>query len=670
MAKILIIDDKKDNLITISAMIKNLLPGYDIVTALSGEEGIRKAMEENPDTILLDIIMPGMDGFETCSILKSSHETKYIPIIVLTAIRSDSKMRIRALEVGADAFLCKPVDDMELVAQVKAMSRIKYSEDLLRKENELLEEKVRERTKDLIAYEKLLNEQLSFLQILIDTIPAPVFYKDINGVYLGSNLAFEKFTGLKIENIKGKQVYDIFAPDLADKYNEMDRILLRNGGVQVYEGEVVYGDSSIHDVVFTKTVFKKSDGSTGGILGFILDITDRKKGEEEREKLKKQLYHAEKMNAIGTLAGGIAHDFNNILGGILGYTELVMDGMEENSQLRSHLKQILKAVNRAKELIKQILIFSRENRQIEKKPVNIVIVIKEALKLMRATIPSTVEIKQNIHTNSSIVIADITQIHQVIVNLCTNASHAMKDRGGLLEISLENIDIREGELLVQECKAGSYVKLSVKDTGYGMDRITMEHMFEPYFTTKSQNEGTGLGLSVVHGIVKSHGGFIKVYSEQDRGTVFHVYFPRIKTEIQEQKADERPSSGGEGNILFIDDEEGLASLAEQLLGKLGYKVISHTDSMKALAIFREDRHKFDLVITDQTMPKMTGIELARTITSIRPDIPVILCTGFSEYLNEPKVMLSGIKKIILKPFVRKEMAEAIRYVLQKNPDSR
>jgi signal transduction histidine kinase/ActR/RegA family two-component response regulator len=389
---------------------------------------------------------------------------------------------------------------------------------------------------------------------------------------------------------------------------------------------------------------------------------------EERTKAlahsERQLQQAMKLQAIGTLAGGIAHDFNNILSPIVGYTELTMDDIPEDSQARKYLERILKATNRAKELVQQILMFSRQNCQ-ERKPLKVQNLIKEALKLLRATIPATVEINCDVDQDCGPIMGDPTQIHQVIMNLCTNAYHAMQETGGSLDVSLKEIDISYEQTMERlGMKLGKHLQLTVKDAGHGMEPEVLERIFEPYYTTKEQGKGTGLGLSVIDGIVKNHGGDITVSSQPGKGAVFNIYLPVIDhIDVETESSETTIAANGSERILLIDDEEQIIDFEQQILERLGYKVISKTDSEEALEEFAAQPDQFDLVLTDMTMPKMTGDQLARKMMDIKPEIPVILCTGFNEAITEEKALAMGIDKFVMKPIVKDKLANTIRAVL-------
>ena len=378
----------------------------------------------------------------------------------------------------------------------------------------------------------------------------------------------------------------------------------------------------------------------------------------------RQVQQVLKLQAIGTLAGGIAHDFNNILFPIMGYTELSMDEVPEDSLIRRNLEEILKAANRAKDLVQQILTFSRQNGR-ERKPIRVQGIIQEALKLLRASIPKTIDIVSDLDKHCNPIMGDPTQIHQVLMNLCTNAYHAMQETGGRIEVKLteSNIDY-EQTLKHIGIKMGPHLHLIVKDEGVGMDSSVLSRIFEPYYTTKEPGKGTGLGLSVIHGIVKNHGGFITVESTPGQGSAFHVYLPTIEeSETMAEIEAGPPKIGGGERILLVDDEPQVLDMEKQLVEKLGYHVTACSNAADALQALKERPDQFDLIITDMTMPQMTGDHLARRVWEIRSDLPVILCTGYNEMMSEEKATEMGIRKFLLKPVEKNELAFAIRSAL-------
>ena len=393
------------------------------------------------------------------------------------------------------------------------------------------------------------------------------------------------------------------------------------------------------------------------------EIAEKKREEIRREAVEAQLRQAQKMEAIGTLAGGIAHDFNNILGAIVGYSEMVRDDLPADSPSIGDIHQVLKASHRAKDLVKQILAFSRQVED-HKIPMQPTIIVKEAINLLRSSLPTTIAIKQDIDPESGMILADPTQIHQIVMNLATNAFHAMEVKGGTLTITLgKKILSREDLALEPDLQPGTYVQLSIRDTGEGVLPEIKERIFDPFFTTKEVGKGTGLGLSMVYTIVKSAGGSIVCNSRLGHGAEFRILLPNIQDHAVEEAASRETIPHGKGHILFIDDEEMLVDLGKAMLKRLGYHVTTRTNSFDALTTFQNQPGIFDLVITDQTMPGMTGLDLARRILQIRPSMPIILCTGFSSQISEEKVQVAGIKGFAYKPLAKKDIGELIRRVL-------
>ncbi len=388
---------------------------------------------------------------------------------------------------------------------------------------------------------------------------------------------------------------------------------------------------------------------------------------QERKRFQTQLAQAQKMEALGTLAGGIAHDFNNILTAIIGCAELISLDVPPGSLTERNLQELLKAGHRAKDLVKQILAFSRRSDQ-ERKPLRVDSTLKEALKLLRASLPSTIEIVQDINGEGGFVQADPTQIHQVVMNLCTNSAQAMEEKGGVLTVGWMPVEI-DGAMASRhaDLRPGPYMRLAVKDTGQGIPPEILERVFDPYFTTKEMGKGTGLGLAVVHGIAKGHGGAVTVSSEIGKGSVFEVYLPRLDG-VEAARDSMRPVPlplGGRERILFIDDEPALVEIGRQILEHLGYEVEGRTSSTEALALFTHEVGHFDLVITDMTMPNMTGDRLAREVLRLRPDIPVILCTGYSEKVSDEQARNMGIRELVMKPLVMRDLAQSVRRALDQ-----
>jgi len=511
-----------------------------------------------------------------------------------------------------------------------------------------------------------LDESKSFQASLLETIPIPVFYKDTAGRYLGFNKAFEAFYGKNKEHLIGKTVFDIFSPELAQTYFDRDADLFKNKRSQVYQAKIPDFHGALHDVIFHKASLIDSQGVIIGLIGAIVDITERNRVEEEKKSLEKQLIQAQKMEAIGTLAGGIAHDFNNILGAIIGFSELACDSLPPGSEAITSLEKVMAAGYRASGLVKQILTFSRQSVT-ELTPLYPSVIIKEALKILRPSLPSTITIKQQIDNATRAILADPTEIHQILMNLCTNAFHAMESTGGILEIALSDRALSKEDLFYQpDARSGNYVVLSIGDSGPGIPPETKDKIFDPYYTTKEIGRGTGLGLSIVDGIIKKYGGFITCTSTLGIGTVFHVFFPAIEEEVVPDVMQMDTIPTGKERILFVDDEDILTELGRKVLEGLGYEVTVRTSGLKALATFRRHPNRFDAVITDHTMPGMTGMDLARQILQIHPGLPIILCTGYSTLVNEKQAKAEGIKGFAIKPLSKSLIATLLRKVLDDN----
>ena len=455
-------------------------------------------------------------------------------------------------------------------------------------------------------------------------------------------------------------------PDDHDKVME-DMANYFNGNAPYYFSEyrLRHKDGSYHWVMAKGAIVRNEDGHATRFVGSHTDITDRKKVEEERKSLEVQLQHSQKMETIGTLAGGIAHDFNNILTPIMNYTFLALEGLPEDGYAREDLENVMKAADRAKELVQQILTLSRQD-EATSQHVQVSVIIEETLKLIRPLLPSTIEIQQKVD-DCGYVWADPARIHQVLMNLYTNASHSMRDEGGRLEVSAGVTEIDdESAKKYLNLQPGKHVMISVSDTGHGMDDVIVERIFDPFFTTKCVGEGTGLGLSVVHGIILNLGGEITVDSEPGKGTTFKVYIPSSdNNEVQVTTRESGEVPVGKEKILFVDDEKAIVSLGEAMLGRLGYEVTARSSSLEALEEFRADPEKFDLIISDYTMPKMTGVQLARKLIAIRSDIPIILTSGFNDKVTPENFHEFGIHEYIVKPFTSSCLGNAIRRVLDK-----
>ena len=469
--------------------------------------------------------------------------------------------------------------------------------------------------------------------------------------------------GLTEKDMIGKTDFDFLSKEDAAVLTVMKKGVLETGKPEFVRVPLTSFKGDVQHFEGYYIPKRDQEGKIDGLIGYFRNVTERVEGEEQRKKLEAQLLQSQKMESVGTLAGGIAHDFNNILGIILGNTELALDDVPEWNPSRQNLDEIRKACLRAKDVVRQILSFSRKS-EIEQKPFNIASVVNESLKLLRASIPASIDIRQDISNDSDNILGDPTQIHQIMINLCTNAAHAMEAEGGMLQVALKNTEVDEDAAsLYPELSAGHYLQLCVSDTGDGIGPEVINRVFDPYFTTKDVGKGTGMGLAVVHGIVKSHRGSISVESEPGKGTTFKILFPAVKKKIGDEPKNAQELPTGNERILFVDDEESMVNLNQQRLERLGYKVIPKTDPLEALEFFSANPDQIDLVITDMTMPHMTGDRLTQEILKIRSDMPIILCTGYSSRISEDKAQELGIRKYIDKPIEMLILARSVREVL-------
>lgn len=459
------------------------------------------------------------------------------------------------------------------------------------------------------------------------------------------------------EELVGKRCYDLFHD--RDEPCEGCREVLSDKSSKSTVFEVYHPKLNKTFMVSRASIYNEEDEFAGAVH-IARDITKQKQLEE-------QLQRSQKMEAVGTLAGGIAHDFNNILAAILGFTDLALLAPKEDAKVKEYLLSIKKSGKRARDLVSQILAFSRQ-AQVEKEVIEVAPLIKESLKLLKSVFPATIEIEQNIESSAGTIMADPTQIHQIVMNLCTNASHAMEADGGILTVELSREEIPEQLVIgTQTLEKGSYVKLTVRDTGHGIDEAVQERIFEPFFTTKEKAEGTGMGLAVVYGILEESGGAIAVQSSLGKGTQFELFFPVINGQPSTKDSGIIPDlKKGEGHILFVDDEEDLVEMGEKVLGFLGYTVTSYTSSKEALEFFRTHADSIDLVITDQTMPGMTGLEFSKRLLEIRKGMPIILCTGYSAVVSEDTAKQAGVREFVMKPLSVHQLSDTVYKVLSSS----
>lgn len=773
--RILIVDDNLKNIQLVGKILRD--QSFKVSVAQSGAEAIEIVTKNPPDLILLDILMPDMDGYETCKRLKDIEHIKNIPIIFLSAL-SETKNKVDGFKVGAVDYITKPIETEELLSRIDLHLTLKSLQDNL-------EEQVELQTEELLTANEALKKREEEYRSLMTAAPDPIIVYDLNLKPRYMNPAFTRIFGWNLNEMMDIKKNFIYEGEW-EKTDEAVKIILKEGFISSFETKRNTKSGIVLDVSISGAAYKNDKGEVTGLIVNLRDISELKKAQSkifesekryrllaenvndniwilnisdykftycspsierilgytaeeiveldikkfltceslkkidklinstrknrnapkrynvieleqirkdgsliwtevtasflwdqdeepksvlgvtrditERKQLEIQLQQSQKMEAIGTLAGGIAHDFNNILSAVFGFAQLVKMKLKDDDDVVKNVDQIMAAGIRARDLVRHILTFSRQT-DLKRGVVDIVPLIKESLKFIKATIPRSIEVIQNIKKSTMMVYADPTQIQQVAMNLMTNAVQSMKNDSGLLEVSIGHAaqnDFSNHD----ELKHEKYIRFVVRDTGCGIEEGDIERVFEPFFTTKSLSNGTGLGLSTVYGIIKDMEGIIKVESEPYKGTEFRVYFPEHKGKKDKGSITSGPALiRGKGRILLVDDEEPIVNWCRQLLNAIGYDVVAKTSSIEALEEFKNSKDKFDLVLTDLSMPEMSGIDLSKKINSIDKDIPVILCTGFNDGHSAESLKQYGIVSVLLKPMVASEFAEVIKEAL-------
>ena len=638
-ATILVVDDMVANRETLCELLH--AEDYRLIEAADGATALRLAVEALPDLVLLDVLMPGMDGYEVCRRLRADPRLAEVPVIIVTAL-DDQASRLAGLEAGADDFVTNPFNRAELRARVRSVTRLNRYRRLLEVQTTLRESQER--------YHKMLMFSPDAHCVHVD------------GLITFVNEAFYRLMGATDPaQLLGRPALETVHPDHRDLVRERQQKILNDEPMPSSEMKFIRLDGISVDVEVASIAFDFRDHQEVQVIA--RDITERKRRDV-------QYLQAQKMEALGQFSGGIAHDFNNILSAIVGYTQLAQLMLKENPDVRGHLGAVLKSANRATALVRQILTFSRQQPE-ERLPIDLRPIMAESIELLRATIPPGIALDTSVATDAPAVLANAGQIHQILMNLGINAWHAMKDFSGRLQVNLERCVVDAAHAATQpRLRPGLYARISVSDTGKGMDPATLRRIFEPFFTTKLPGEGTGLGLAVVHGIMDSHDGAVTVYSQPGEGSIFHLYFPAYAgVALAVASAEEGPVPRGEGErILVVDDEDLLAQLGQKTLFALGYKVEITTQPAAALAMVRAAPQRFALVLTDQSMPGMSGIVLANQLRQIRPEMPVILMTGYSVALTPEVLEAAGVRQLLLKPLNIHSLGTAVHAALSaKSP---
>ena len=657
--KILTIDDES----YIRQSIRTYLEDYEftVFEAENGKKGIEVFDREHPDLVLLDLRMPEMDGLQVLEVLRE--KAPDIPLVVASGTGNISAV-VEALHLGAWDYILKPIEDLTVLYHSVQKC---LKESRLKKENqqyqERLEDLVIERTMELQKSEERYKAVFDY------TGTAAIIIEPDDTISM-VNSKFAELAGMARQDIVDKKKwYDFVALDdievMRNYFEARVNLKTENYAPMQYEIKFTGNDGEEKYVYVSLGVIPGTDKAVISLL----DVTEKRKAEQRWRSLENQLRKAQKMEAIGTLAGGIAHDLNNILSPVLGYADMIMRSSDPSTTVFQRSEKIQKAALRAADLVNQVLTFNRRNEE-EKRIIRIHPVLKEVIKLLKGSIPSTITIVDKIDRNCRSVEADPTQIHQVIMNLCTNAYHAMEEKGGALTVSLNEVTLTPSDIVESaspECRPGIYLALEVSDTGCGMTEDVMERMFDPYFSTKEEGKGTGLGLATVYGIVKSCKGILRVKSEVHKGTTFAVLLPVISMENTAENGEtirQAQKTGSGERLLVVDDDKDIALMCKEGFEALGYKVDLFFSSMEALDFFKREGRHIDVVITDQTMPGKTGFDLAKEILSIRKDIPIILCSGYTGAVSKVKTEEAGIKSFVMKPVTVEDLSKKIQQLLK------
>ena len=672
-ATILIVDDVHEITGVLSAILS---ADYKIMVADSGEEALNIVINtETIDLILLDILMPGMDGYEVCRQLKAGEQSKYIPVIFVSALQ-DVDDRVKGFAAGGTDFLTKPVQSDEVLARVKVHIENVRMQRQLQQAHDLLESRVAQRTQELEdanqtlheMYRRIVRSEERYRSLLEASPDGVVLVNEAGEIELANKAVCELF-GYSSDELRGMSV-DRLVPQRfhgheAHRHEYMKRPAHRNLGL--YNQQHAASRNTLFCLKKDGTEFP-ADISLSPVVGekgnmVIADIRDL----TDRVWLEEQLNQAQKMESLGLLTGGIAHDFNNILCIIIAYAELGLDERIAKSKLNKCLKEILHAGERASDLVAQMLLFSRGDNRKEQRLIDLDPLLTEAMKMLRPVLPSSIDFKYDIDKGLALVKADPVQINQLVMNLCINARDAMAENG-LIELGLRNVELDVGTC--SSCYQpihGDFVELSVTDNGPGIDAEKLKRVFEPFFTTKEVGKGSGMGLSMVHGIMHGCGGHIMVDSVLGGGCRFRLLFPAAESRpvdvAIDDVIDELDYNGAGENILVVDDEEIIGLFLSEMLSNYGYKVVCFSDSLQALEYFQANSAEVDLVITDQTMPRLTGIDMALAMLKLRQDLPVILATGFSSQVDLAQSQALGISAFFEKPFNTKRLLKEIKSLL-------
>lgn len=656
---ILGVDHRRESLHALEAISDDL--GINLVTAFSGTEALDRLQKERFDLVLLEVTLPKMNGYETARRIRQQKSTEQLPILFLNAQPGGRERIFEGSDLGSVDYLAKPVVPAILKNKIllfqKLFQQKKNLEDKAQRLEQANEQILRQQqalAESEICFRTAFEQSYQFMAIL-----------DAEGRVLELNRLAKKLCGAHSGSLRGQYLWNICWVGQNEENQKLEKVIKRAAQGECFADEAKFTDIDGKVRVLSRTVSPVRDGDDNIVYITVQghDITARIYAEKEKQNLGILLQQAQKMEALGALAGGVAHDFNNILSVILGNTELARMSCKAGSSPEKFLESVHAAGIQAKELVKQILSFSRqeEMKKIAIRPAN---VLTESLKLLRSTIPTTIEMVTEIDERCGTVFADPTQYHQIILNLCTNAYHAMEQKGGRLTIRLYQERLNSPSLLREfRCKPGEYAHLVVEDSGGGIERGIVDRIYDPYFTTKENGKGTGMGLAIVYGIIQGHNGAIRVISKPGVGTAFHVFFPIAGGDAAEKQESLEELVYGNEHILIVDDDAELLQMIENLLRRIGYQVTVKSSALEAFACFCNAPDQYDLIITDQIMPGMTGTELAQKIFMVKSKMPIILFTGYSSGVSRQKVLDMGIRELAFKPLAFDKLSRLVRQII-------
>ena len=652
--KVLIIDDEPSNIDVLSSILRH---DYKVVAATSGIKGLQLAQRSpQPDLILLDLKMPGLDGYETCKELKKNPETKHIPVVIVTA-DADIKSEEKGLLLGAVDYITKPFNSFLVKARVRNHILLKQAQDNL-------QQRITEATAELQHERENLEKSEKLYRTLMEAAPDTILLVNEQGYIEMTNVLVETMFGYKQEELLGKEI-EVLVPDehVKGHYQQRDSFLKS----PVIRNSVTLGRLSgrrKNGEVFPVDVSLSPISTENGNM-IIADIRDM----TEERNMEAQLRQAQKMEAVGQLTGGIAHDFNNILNSILGFSEIALgdESIQDNESLKKYLDIISKSGMRARDLVKQMLAYSRGNFSGDFQVIDIAPVMEEVMRMLRPVMPSSIDIEVNIDNDVPCTLADSLQINQIIMNMCINARDALHEKGNIY-LSLKKENVRNEKCAAcQNILNGDFINIVIRDNGEGISEDNLRKIFDPFFTTKEVGKGTGMGLAVVHGIVHNHGGHIVVDSKPGKGTTFNLLLPCVNNKpAKQQELNENSTlilDGHSVHVMVVDDDINIGALLEEVLTNNNFQVNVFNSSVEALAYFKQYHKEIDLVITDQTMPELTGYEMSKEMLDIRKDIPIIMQSGYSSTVDGKSTRALGIRAFLNKPLKHQVLLKEIKNIM-------